>query len=1265
MANQGRPSYRLNLNRNPTRKWAEAQQVDYGGDDWGDEDYDDYSRPEPEPVSAGPQRHPGWGQGGGQVSQRSFTNPSLPMGTGGSSFDRTDDRRHVSAGGYNPRYDVQSSSTLIPHPETSEQHMRNYANQASLHVDTRTPSHVAHGTEFSQLQDTRHNDQYGVPYSAPVGTHPPHFQSHMHAPRSDDFETTSTHGRHGDDMGTSDTFSVPRKSSLSQQHNSSDTTETNRQNTAVPSQVYSDPSASKPLPFIRPADIYKRMPEELEKERRSQESSRPSVDSGRSKTAGSPTRVEKQATSTHSDNLHGDKGPPRKLHTTLDSVAERKSEYGLSPVNAGSMFSPNASSITKPATEAETSSTLHESGRPIMVSRTASSVYTDIAAPASAGSAGSAAPNSGAVLSRTPIADSPQQQTFTHSPSTNKLSGLGASDSTTLPSGDLPDFDRGVSQDQPIASTRVIASKPEESLREETDPAARHSTNHQRQPSHGYKSAVQHAFNPENHSSFSSTTADNTLPRSESNATSDNSPMIGRRAGETPENSSISRVLDKPASGPTAAAPSFSQQLPQLAMTNRETRPADDVTTLPATTFTPEFRGEHHHLGTEESKARRPLSVEIPSTAVPQEGVLSTVTAPSTSTSESTVDRLPSNSYNRAHNESNNSRQISSLNELVPPPTSRTASEDWHDWQAQRRQFHATHGIQDSNTASPALSNPASRAESPTKGTVRDIAGRIESNSGRSSPVANNSATTQGNASNKPPHTRNESFRPALPGGWLSYTTTESGRDSPDASAKYSQYPLLQDKRSIESTESIPTAVAPKQWRASHQGPIDTAFAAAAAAGNAMAGAFSGPALSKKSRQYSDTDSDEDDTSSVSQSHAPDFSETRDFAEPHAHRSVPHPPPQVPVAESSPTTQQVPLAGNQEQSAKANDFPAPLRTSRVFGDKQSSPRLSIAPVVHADKDQDPEQLQRDIVQSLTPKTSNVSETPAHFTQPSTKSLEPTPISVRPVSTTSDDVLPHEYSSYWDDDRTPTHAQHTGLPATVPSVPKTTLETNDLPQESRPMLEERYSWETDKGRKIPEATKVGVAKGEAENRPSTPTHVTIHTSNTASPQTPIVHRSEHESLNNPSTENMSTPSTVGKKQAGSFFPQPKADFKSILSFKDPLQRIRAFDESRQTYAESNNPLEEWLLSMNTSEHSDVLQANRIPRVQSSVPQQENRPSPRREATGTSGTKQMQEDGKRLLAAAGKYGGKAGIAAKGLFAKGKDRLRTASSSDKVVR
>ena len=105
-------------------------------------------------------------------------------------------------------------------------------------------------------------------------------------------------------------------------------------------------ATSKPLPFVRPADIYKRIQEEKEKERRSQETSRPSMDSimrTESPAQKAPTPVPAPSGySTASDMSTAPSSQPRqnyetpgqeigsrRTRTPLDTVAERKSEYGL------------------------------------------------------------------------------------------------------------------------------------------------------------------------------------------------------------------------------------------------------------------------------------------------------------------------------------------------------------------------------------------------------------------------------------------------------------------------------------------------------------------------------------------------------------------------------------------------------------------------------------------------------------------------------------------------------------------------------------------------------------------------------------------------------------------------------------------------------------------------------------------------------------------------------------------------------------------------
>jgi hypothetical protein len=123
------------------------------------------------------------------------------------------------------------------------------------------------------------------------------------------------------------------------------------------------------------------------------------------------------------------------------------------------------------------------------------------------------------------------------------------------------------------------------------------------------------------------------------------------------------------------------------------------------------------------------------------------------------------------------------------------------------------------------------------------------------------------------------------------------------------------------------------------------------------------------------------------------------------------------------------------------------------------------------------------------------------------------------------------------------------------------------------------------------------------------------------------------------------------------------FRAIMSLESPQARIKAFNESRSAYATSDGQLENWLTSMTTSEHSDVFAMNGHV-SQEAAEATSHRPSQRRILTDSAGARQMQEDGKRLISKAGKFGGKAGTAAKGLFAKGKERMRHVSHGEKVV-
>lgn len=103
-------------------------------------------------------------------------------------------------------------------------------------------------------------------------------------------------------------------------------------------------ASGKPLPFVRPADIYRRMEEE--KQRTSLDSSRPSMDSNDGSALRSPTG-ERRRGSLERDDLGADAS--RGLKTTLAPVAERRSEYGMDRLMSNSNNNtPDTSSAQNP-----------------------------------------------------------------------------------------------------------------------------------------------------------------------------------------------------------------------------------------------------------------------------------------------------------------------------------------------------------------------------------------------------------------------------------------------------------------------------------------------------------------------------------------------------------------------------------------------------------------------------------------------------------------------------------------------------------------------------------------------------------------------------------------------------------------------------------------------------------------------------------------------------------------------------------------------------
>ncbi|RYP77507.1 hypothetical protein DL771_001080 [Monosporascus sp. 5C6A] len=256
-------SYKANVNRTKTRKWVEAKAQNYDGDDWGNDSYDD--EPE-EPPS--PPKPTGFRQLG-QTSQirpppdarpsdflpssRTFSQPSLADPPEPALGPRSPSVPPVLQRPTPPTKSglVQTSSGIVP----------DSASQRSVpgrNVDEQASS--------AQSADARHN---GQPSGYPGRSSP--------APSA---------------TGQVPSLFPPRKSSMSR-----GSQQEGRGTDSPAHAAGTSGTPAKALPFVRPADIYRRMGEEKENERHSMESGRPSMDSS--------------------------------LRSNLRPVAERKSEYGM------------------------------------------------------------------------------------------------------------------------------------------------------------------------------------------------------------------------------------------------------------------------------------------------------------------------------------------------------------------------------------------------------------------------------------------------------------------------------------------------------------------------------------------------------------------------------------------------------------------------------------------------------------------------------------------------------------------------------------------------------------------------------------------------------------------------------------------------------------------------------------------------------------------------------------------------------------------------
>jgi hypothetical protein len=217
-------SFKTNVNRAKTKKWVQAKKNAYDGDDWGGYDeYDEYGvnqeAQESDPLA---QRY--YAQRIEQPS-RSFTDPSqqAPLSRGRrNSFEHGEEQR--------------AFSSTIPYPQ------QGYGQQYGQ------PPQQGSGNGYDDHYDMEDRRDFSS------SAMPPPLQTRISQVPAD-FTSPSN------------TQFPPRKSSIGQGDSP----------IAMSPRPRTGSQSDKPLPFIRPADIYKRHQEHWE--RASLDSSRPSLDS--------------------------------------------------------------------------------------------------------------------------------------------------------------------------------------------------------------------------------------------------------------------------------------------------------------------------------------------------------------------------------------------------------------------------------------------------------------------------------------------------------------------------------------------------------------------------------------------------------------------------------------------------------------------------------------------------------------------------------------------------------------------------------------------------------------------------------------------------------------------------------------------------------------------------------------------------------------------------------------------------------------------------
>ena len=1123
-------------------------------------------------------------------------------------------------------------------------------------------------------------------------------------------------------------------------------------------------SSGKALPFVRPADIYKRIEEERIRERQSQDSSRPSIDAIN-------TAADHPVPDARRDESY------QRVKPIPNPVTERKNDLGLESLSDSSQGPPGAL-----GQKHRTTSKTFEIKKP---SQTSSSQPSSL--------------SPGLML-----------------PDPTRLSGFGEGfgESFMDSDGAFGGLGRGS-----IPATLVE----EPSVDPQLGGRPNENSGLQHQPSKGFTSAVHQAFDTAQDQvpPTPSSTADSSIGRSASGGTSAVSPIMSRgpsaidrnRGGELPSIDDVTTPTQDQEDVDTGKLPTSNRNSRLFAQHAKETGPPEDYVEEPPPGFRIGHRRDSGTPSPDNSPARTPALASMSHLRHPEAVDLAETTPTPT-------DSVPSASNSVRESEFSTKDDVESIskvpNALTKHETARRSYADSpsspaHSFLRQRTDSAGSGRVKDLAGRFEGNSRPESRTSNTTP---------------RASVLGPGAYVTNEPVTSRPQNDRMESFRPHLPGGWESSMSIAPTSAPSQDSNWNAPSPHFQAQATSNRTSRNPSPGNREQRSADNtgEGPRHPFYAAAEAA-NAPAGApiaayrtsegsniksvSRDPLASDKERIAADKRSLEShhvepnvpsdtsptiegDTTNPAHSGSSNYRPTQDV--PSAAASLARQPDSLPALSTNVQSRQYesdrlrreivkelsPGVASEPTTAESD---SPNQASSRYTTNESLKSSDVTPGAlpsdydsywNEDSDEASSRSSHRRGQPLQTTDMENTRTPPANDQPSIGVANQQSIPAVPQSGSQQKqqkpqkpgVLAHRFS--WeqpladlDSPTEPVQAESVagerqpgvGQPSSflesqvypekhVPATqvdsrtpigpPEHQKDNKQLPMSSLPPLDAHPSssldsrspydggMETEKALpSYPTASDTTVAKANESVATDPPQPVgqtpaalwhqeqnaQLNREPSIDPDVPTTPLSSHEAPQSATGPQTYLPPPAPIQQAK--FPA----FREITALKSPAERIRAFNDTREQFANMNTGLQHWLAvtSMSLPEHEDVFknggmtgafraghkasqsksklgglmtaqnsqpyyqqyldatpQSGNSASAPGGAPPGQSPPQGFPTSAGSSGkisSQQVQAKSKELLQSAGKYGGKANVAAKGLFSKGKSKLRDASGGKKV--